>query len=440
MTTKKAIFWTLGVYLCIAVFGLSVALGLAQTSPAEDDDTYRNLVEASFQRSYYDLTAAVTDISVKLKKLDVSTDAEMQESLLFEVWKTAELAENGLANLSALDDGVASTLKFLNQTGDYAYWLAGEIGESTTINDTQRETLAKMAQMYDKLSVELDGIRAGLTEGALFLGTSLAADAFSGLSSESVEYPQMIYDGPFSDALLEKDVKGLSGEDITEEGARAILDGIFEGYAVTDVVFAGEYDTDIVTLNFTLKVDGASASLQLAKQGGTVVQLSVYAEPNATTKTREEYVQIAKDDAANLGFADMTAVWYSVDENCVYVNLAPTSDGVILYPDMVKVKLAADTGSLLGLDSRNYVFNHTERTLETPVLTEEQAAEKLSESLSADEGRLTLIPLDDGTERLTYEFHATSGGEYFVYIDAATGAEVNILYVIIMSEESAMLL
>ena len=46
------------------------------------------------------------------------------------------------------------------------------------------------------------------------------------------------------------------------------------------------------------------------------------------------------------------------------------------------------------------------------------------------EGRLALIPMRETQEVLTYEFECISGGTYYIYVDAMTGEEVNILYVI----------
>ena len=46
------------------------------------------------------------------------------------------------------------------------------------------------------------------------------------------------------------------------------------------------------------------------------------------------------------------------------------------------------------------------------------------------QGRLALIPLRETREVLAYEFECHQNGVYYIYIDARTGEEVNILYVI----------
>ena len=128
--------------------------------------------------------------------------------------------------------------------------------------------------------------------------------------------------------------------------------------------------------------------------------------------------------AKQAGYGDTRVVWCSVSHGTVYVNLAPVSDGVVLYPDLIKVKVDAASGTVTGLDALHYIYNHTEREIPAPALTLAEAAQRITLPL-VTEGRLALIPLDETREVLTYEFECEDGGTYFVYIDAMTGEEAN---------------
>ena len=55
-------------------------------------------------------------------------------------------------------------------------------------------------------------------------------------------------------------------------------------------------------------------------------------------------------------------------------------------------------------------------------------------------GRLALIPTEGTRETLTYEFECEKDGTYFVYIDAETSEEVNILYVVSDTERGTVLM
>ena len=51
------------------------------------------------------------------------------------------------------------------------------------------------------------------------------------------------------------------------------------------------------------------------------------------------------------------------EENVITVNYAYEQDGVIVYPDLIKVKMALDNGEVLGIETTGYLNSHTEREL-----------------------------------------------------------------------------
>ena len=150
-----------------------------------------------------------------------------------------------------------------------------------------------------------------------------------------------------------------------------------------------------------------------------------------------------------------------------YVNLTPAKDGVILYPDLIKVKVDESSGRVTGLDATHYIFilypdlikvkvdessgrvtgldathyifNHTPRTIGSPKISLSDAAARLPLP-AVGEGRLALIPMDETREVLTYEFECERDGTYFVYLDAMTGEEVNILFVVSDTERGSLLM
>ena len=98
---------------------------------------------------------------------------------------------------------------------------------------------------------------------------------------------------------------------------------------------------------------------------------------------------------------------------------------------MVVVKVASDSNKVIGIEALNYIYNHQERQIQTPTITEEEARINLSTDIKVENIRLALIPRDGGKELLTYEIYGIKGEDkYFVYMDALTGSEINILRVI----------
>ena len=48
------------------------------------------------------------------------------------------------------------------------------------------------------------------------------------------------------------------------------------------------------------------------------------------------------------------------------INFVALQDGVLLYPDLVKVQVRMDTGEIVGMEANNYLMNHTVRTALSP--------------------------------------------------------------------------
>ena len=68
--------------------------------------------------------------------------------------------------------------------------------------------------------------------------------------------------------------------------------------------------------------------------------------------------------------------------------------------------------------------------LEKPYLSAEDAAALVGGSLNAESARLCVIPTNGG-ERYCYEVSASGeGSTYLLYLDAMTGAEVEIMQVV----------
>ena len=213
---------------------------------------------------------------------------------------------------------------------------------------------------------------------------------------------------------------------------------LFEEYRPRNIEYAGQADGDIVTLDYKFVSGDDRCYVQIAKKGGMLISFNTSPsgdESVAIVEASETCQQNALRFASRVGFENMMVVWSSsADGECV-INLAPVQNGAILYPDLVKVKVREDDLRVIGFDSTHYAFNHRERTLDEPTISVADAQSTLSvEAIS--EGRLALIPLRETREVLTYEFECHSDGTYYVYIDAQTGEEVNILYVI--SDDAGM--
>lgn len=433
---KTALFGTAFGLCASAIVGLSVALYYAQKN-ISTHETYQRQMDAVYSRAYYDLLDGASDLGITLRKIGVSNSKEMQQSLLYEVWSVAQLAEGNLGMFESQDDGILQAQKFVNQLGDFSHTLALRMADGQPLSVDERQKLLQMGEMADVYKDALERVRNDVDGGKMFIEDGGALDnfasAFSAFTEPSFEYPEMIYDGPFSSALEDRETLGLSGDDITQEQGVELLKKYFANHRLSNVECLGEAQGNIHTINYTFDVDGENAFAQLSKQGGMLIafngtsaaQDGQVAKVEASATCQQAAVQFANQ----LGFENMQVVWSSSTQGECVVNLAPIQDGVILYPDLVKVKLVESNSKVIGVDATHYAYNHHQRNIPAAKLTAEQAKERLSLQTS-DEGRLALIPLRETREILTYEFECEQDGTYFVYIDAMSGEEANILFVI----------
>lgn len=414
-----------------AIVGLSVALYYSQDK-IESQENYQNELESVYSRAYYDLTDAADDIDITMAKLAVASTPAKQRELLYDLWKTATLAENHLGTFQGNDEGTLAASKFVNQLGDYSLYLAGKISKGEAVTPEEKALLTKLKPATATLKNALKTAGDGLNEGKLFVGNegvlSNFAEPFSVFVEPDVEYPEMIYDGPFSDALENKGAEALQNLPIIDENKGAELLKTYLPNA-KDVSFVGKCEGRIPTLDYTLTIDGNSSWAQLSQKGGKLINFNSMYEDGQTAATQKDAGAAAVEFAKKLGYGELQVVWSASANGQRFFNLAPVQEGVIIYPDLIKVKTDAESGTILGFDSSHHAYNHKPRILPKPTISESEARKQVTLD-GVGEGRLSLIPKKGSSEVLAYEFEGESNGTYFVYIDAVTGEEADILYVV----------
>jgi len=104
---------------------------------------------------------------------------------------------------------------------------------------------------------------------------------------------------------------------------------------------------------------------------------------------------------------------------------------VLMYPDLIKLKIALDDGEILGMETTGYLNNHYQRTIGNVKITKEQARKNLNKDLDIKTERLAIIPTEWESEILCYEFKGKiNDTDYLVYINAETGREEDILVIV----------
>ena len=63
-----------------------------------------------------------------------------------------------------------------------------------------------------------------------------------------------------------------------------------------------------------------------------------------------------------LRYGDMEVSYWVTTGHQVIVNFAAKQDGVILYPDLIKVQMSLESGRVVGFEALNYLSSHQTRS------------------------------------------------------------------------------
>ena len=118
----------------------------------------------------------------------------------------------------------------------------------------------------------------------------------------------------------------------------------------------------------------------------------------------------------------MKETYYLKQEGIVTINYAYEQNGITMYPDLIKLKVALDNGEVLGIETTGYLNSHEQRNLPSPKISKEDAKKTLNKNLQITSDDLAVIPTKYQTEILCWEFKGSvDGTEFLVYINAENG-------------------
>jgi germination protein YpeB len=430
--TRKTLI-TLSVF--VAVLGImTVVFAVLYAINKTGYDTTSINLENIYQRSFYDLVDNVNNTEVKLAKVLSSSDSQYNKKLLAEIHENSNKAQNNLSYLPISINGIPDTIKFINQVDGYTKTLS----EKDKLNTQDIKTLSELYDSLVHIKAKLNETSQQIIKGYnISLNSKDVKTDFTQFTKliqttkgENVDYPTMIYDGPFADTVLNQQIKGLNFAEISENEAKQIAEQLYSGSKIS---FAGESKGKFNTYDYNIKLsNGIECYAQFTKKGGKLLTLSSYAGSSKINYTKEQAIEIAEEFAKKQGINDVECVWSDVVGNDAYINLAPVKSEIIYYPDLVKVKVDLSSGMVLGWESTTYYTNHRERTLPEILYSASKAKNNIDSSYIIESIKLSLSPIEDtNQEVLTHEIKCTKEGSvYYFYIDVETGKTVNILKVV----------
>lgn len=394
-------------------------------------------LNADAERSLSTLEACMSSINTNLTKGLYANTTPMLSSMAISLTRDAASAKNSLSALPLSDTQLDNMLKFLSQVGAFVSTLDRKLSLGEPITSEERNQLKQLIDVSQKLLSELDTITQGVEDGSVSFkqaGSTLQkstdqsmqiGSAFGDAEQTLTDYPTLIYDGPFSDHILNQSPKALEGKsDISKEKALEIASD-FIGADKSTLRFDSETNGVIETYNFFVD----SINISVCKKGGAVLYLLGSSNAGESVITPEQAVENAKNFLSAKGYENMKESYYSTQDGICTVNFAYENEGVICYPDLIKLSVSLETGNIISFDARGYIMNHTDRPPVQSKISADEAKMSVSDYLTVMSSRLAIIPTDYKTEKTAYEFHCKTPDEQevLVYIDVLTAKEDDIL-------------
>lgn len=420
-----------------------VVVSLWAAGQRRQAQSYRTAMEGTYAQAYGELTDDLYQLENALSKLLAVNSPAQHVLLLDEVWRLSGSAVSNMSHLPVSHVDTAEMNQFIVRLGDYANALTKKAVHGGVITEADTENIAKLRDSCAELAREHEQrLAAGelpTGDGNIYFVSSEEKEYKDG--DDIAAFPTLIYDGPFSESSERLAPQGVYGAQVEQEEAKTVAEGI----AGTGLTFSGTGDGQIPTYDFSrYDEDGSWAEVSITRQGGLLLYYMASAQGSAEGRPgegqAEQYRDAARAKLEELGYVGMESTYAQYYGGAAVINFAATQNGVLLYSDLVKVWVDRESGSVCGIDARNYLFSHTERKLDQPAVNEEDARSLLSSALEVQSHAMALIPVTPETEVLCHEFKCTRGEDsYIIYINGTTGEEEQI-YKIIDSEDGQLVI
>lgn len=402
--------------------------------------TSRLALANSYSGAVEQLADACQNINETLEKQLYSNSPDMLKNLSVKLYQEASAAKAALSQLPMDKLELDNTYKFLSQIGNYSLAVTKKLEEGQAVSDKDYENISKLYDFSKQLSEDMWQLEASVNAGEIDLEnidlseTQSKApsiiDGFSDFEESFDDYPSLIYDGPFSDNIMEKTPKMTSGAaQITEKQALERC-SIALNMSTSDFTDKTEVGGKMPGWRFTN--DDKTVSCEVTKNGGYVSYFLKWRNVGEEKLSREKALQSAREFLDYLGILSMKTTYYDIQNGVMTINYAYNDLDTCVYTDLVKVSVAMDNGEILGYDSRGFLVNHQKRSYPQKLYSKIKAQEKVSPQLTVTSSQLSVIPADNLDEKLCYEFKckAKNGRNVLVYINAETGEEEQILLLV----------
>jgi spore germination protein len=429
--------------LLIGVLSLGI-VGTAYWGYREHQEKNAILIHAenNYQRAFHDLTYQIDLLHDKIgTTLAMNSRASLSPALA-EVWRIASEAHTSVGQLPLSLLPFNKTQEFLAKIGEFSYRAAIRDLEKEPLTNEEYRTLQALYKNAANIQQELRNVQHLVLKNnlrwmdvELALATNDSPDdniIIDGFKSVEKNVDTFSRSSEFSPTFIglknkEKGFVRAKGKLISKTEAKQIARSFLglKGTENIKVTTSGKgADERFYSLTIRDPKKKSSIYMDITEKGG----YPIWVIDSRPIKKQA----ISLHEAANRGmkflqkhkFKNLELYDSSQYDNVAVLTFVTNENGIRIYPEAIKMKVALDDGTIVGFSARDYLSSSVKRPLSKPKLTAEQARKKVNPNLKVMEQRQAIIVNDMNEQVLCYEFLGTLGEDtYQIFINANTGME-----------------
>jgi spore germination protein len=427
--------------ILIAVLAIGVA-GTAYWGYQEHQEKNAILINAenNYQRAFHELTYQIDLLHDKIGATLAMNSKKSLSPELADVWRLTSQAHSDVGQLPLTLLPFNKTEEFLANIGDFSYRVAVRDLDKEPLSDDEYKNLQQLYEQSADIQKELRNVQHLVIENnlrwmdvemALATGKEQAdntiIDGFKTVEKTVDGYDEANFGGPTFVNTQKKndDYKNLKGETISKEKAVDIMKKYTRIKDVKEVkVTENGKGSNFGFYSVSLANTNSEASMDVTKKGGYPIYFIHNRDVEKSNLGLNEAANKAAAFLKENNFKNLELFESAQYDNLGVFTYVTTLNGVRIYPDALKLKVALDNGQVIGFAAEEFLKNHQDRDIPDPAITMEEAEGKINPKVKIMENRLAVIVNDLNEEVLCYEFLGMLGNDtYRIYINADSGVE-----------------
>ncbi|GHH98165.1 germination protein YpeB [Neobacillus kokaensis] len=397
--------------------------------------------ENNYQRAFHSLTYQMDLLNDKIGATLAMNSRHSLSPSLAEVWRITSEAHNDVGQLPLTLLPFNKTEEFLANIGNFSYRTAIRDLDKEPLTDKEYETLKVLYKQSGEIQSELRKVQYMVLKNNLrWMDVELALasgkettdntiiDGFKTVEKTVTGFDETDF-GPTFANMQKKDenFKNVKGSPISRNEAIRIAKKYMnmDGNTKVKVTENGKgADYGFYSVSIKNEKNGQEASMDITKKGGHPIWFINQRDVTKQKISLHDAMTKAQTFLKDTGFTELELFESTQYDNIGVFNFVTNKNGVRIYPEAIKMKVALDNGDIIGVSAEEYLKSLQSRKIGKPAISLKQARSKVNPNLKVMEDRLAVIVNDLNKEVLCYEFLGTIKDDtYRIFINADNGRE-----------------